>query len=209
MPSWPGTARTDGDVAGVAGRRPGMTVAEAVDGLPRRVASWGAAMSLAPTSLTGISLALGVCAAVWFTAGSTLGYAAGALALSGSYLAGRPARQLAGRPGGGTRGWQPAAKAVSDRRLALACAALTECGAYASLAAAGPAAGALAAAGLVTGGLVTSPAAGWSGTWQLATTTVIMVAVSQLAVACASPADRKSTRLNSSHVRISYAVFCW
>src|SRR6266536_1062459 len=137
MPSWPGTARTDGDVAGVAGRRPGMTVAEAVDGLPRRVASWGAAMSLAPTSLTGISLALGVCAAVWFTAGSTLGYAAGALALSGSYLAGRPARQLAGRPGGGTRGWQPAAKAVSDRRLALACAALTECGAYASPAPAG------------------------------------------------------------------------
>src|SRR6266511_558123 len=95
MPSWPGTARTDGDVAGVAGRRPGMTVAEAVDGLPRRVASWGAAMSLAPTSLTGISLALGVCAAVWFTAGSTLGYAAGALALSGSYLAGRPAPRLA------------------------------------------------------------------------------------------------------------------
>ncbi len=166
-----------------------MTVAEAVDGLPRRVASWAAAMSLAPNSLTGISLALGLCSAVWFTAGSTLGYAAGALALSGSYLAGRPARQLAGRPGGGTRGWQSGAKAVSDRRLALACAALTECGAYASLAAAGPAAGALAATGLVTGGLVTSgPAAGWSGIWQLATTTVIMVAVSQLAVACAGPA---------------------
>jgi len=166
-----------------------MTVAEAVDGLPRRVASWAAAMSLAPNSLTGISLALGVCSAVWFTAGSTLGYAAGALALSSSYLAGRPARQLAGRPGGGTRGWQPGAKAVSDRRLARACAALTECGAYASLAAAGPAAGALAASGLVTGGQVTSgPAAGWSGIWQLATTTVIMVAVSQLAVACASPA---------------------
>ena len=166
-----------------------MTVAEAVDGLPRRVASWAAAMSLAPNSLTGISLALGLCSAVWFTAGSTLGYAAGALALSGSYLAGRPARQLAGRPGGSTRGWQPGAKALSDRRLARACAALTECGAYASLAAAGPAAGALAASGLVTGGLVTSgPAPGWSGIWQLATTTVIMVAVSQLAVACAGPA---------------------
>src|SRR5436305_12008760 len=25
---------------------------------------------------------------------------------------------------------------------------------------------------------------------------------------CAAPRDRKSTRLNSSHVRISYAVFC-
>src|SRR3989442_2858283 len=29
-----------------------------------------------------------------------------------------------------------------------------------------------------------------------------------LPVPFASPADRKSTRLNSSHVRISYAVFC-
>src|SRR5438874_6257061 len=26
--------------------------------------------------------------------------------------------------------------------------------------------------------------------------------------ACAKPGDRKSTRLNSSHVEISYAVFC-
>src|SRR6266542_1721644 len=103
MPSWPGTARADGVVAGVAGRRAGMTVAEAVDGLPRRVASWGAAMSLAPTSLTGISLALGVCAAVSFPAGSTLGYAAGALALSGSYLAGRPARRPAGPAPGSWR----------------------------------------------------------------------------------------------------------
>src|SRR3989442_8338198 len=25
---------------------------------------------------------------------------------------------------------------------------------------------------------------------------------------CGAPSDRKSTRLNSSHVRISYAVFC-
>src|SRR5690554_7147481 len=30
----------------------------------------------------------------------------------------------------------------------------------------------------------------------------------RLAIHCASEADRKSTRLNSSHVRISYAVFC-
>src|SRR5439155_20244612 len=27
-------------------------------------------------------------------------------------------------------------------------------------------------------------------------------------VVCAAPVDRKSTRLNSSHVAISYAVFC-
>src|SRR5690554_7501457 len=30
----------------------------------------------------------------------------------------------------------------------------------------------------------------------------------QLGVGCACMEDRKSTRLNSSHVRISYAVFC-
>src|SRR5699024_11761918 len=30
-----------------------------------------------------------------------------------------------------------------------------------------------------------------------------------LAASLAGPVDRKSTRLNSSHVSISYAVFCW
>src|SRR5690606_42046847 len=36
------------------------------------------------------------------------------------------------------------------------------------------------------------------------------VQIRVLAAAChpARPADRKSTRLNSSHVKISYAVFC-
>src|SRR5690606_41974018 len=29
-----------------------------------------------------------------------------------------------------------------------------------------------------------------------------------LVLTCAGPIDRKSTRLNSSHVKISYAVFC-
>src|SRR5690606_41798135 len=38
----------------------------------------------------------------------------------------------------------------------------------------------------------TSAAAGHGGSWT-----------------CADAADRKSTRLNSSHVKISYAVFCW
>src|SRR6266567_4399204 len=60
-----------------------MTVAEAVDRLPRRVAGWAAAQSLPPNSMTGISLALGLCAAVWFTAGTRPGNAAGALALCG------------------------------------------------------------------------------------------------------------------------------
>jgi len=75
-----------------------MTVIEAVDRLPRRVAGWAAAQTLPPNSMTGISLALGVCAAVWFTAGTRPGNAAGALALCGSYLASRAARRLAASP---------------------------------------------------------------------------------------------------------------
>jgi Family of unknown function (DUF5941) len=172
-----------------------MTVAEAVDSLPRRVAGWAAARSLPPNSMTGISLALGVCAAVWFTAGTRPGNAAGAVALGGSYLAGRSARRLAGpspgrvrvRPAEETAAAEMAgsarAKPVRDSRLARACAAATECGAYAGLAAGGPVAGGLFAHGLATGG----PLAG-AGMWQLAMTVVIMVAVSQLAVACGSPA---------------------
>jgi len=240
-----------------------MTVAEAVDRLPRRVAGWAAARSLAPNSMTGISLALGLCAAVWFTAGTRPGNAAGALALGGSYLAGRSARRLARTPAGtaaagpagriagsepaasasatararsagriagsepaarasataaarpagrigarepaarasvtagrgsGPAGTQRAgdmtarelaarAKAISDRRLARAGAAATECGTCVGLAAGGPLAGGIAA-GSLAGGLLP----GW-GMWQLATITVIMVAVSQLAMACGGGAQ--------------------
>jgi len=150
--------------------------------------------------MTGISLALGLCAAVWFTAGTRPGIAAGVLALGGSYLAGRSARRLARLPAdapraqrAGDMGAQRAAdmtareraaraKVISDRRLARAVAAVTECGTCAGLAAGGLAAGGLAAGG---------PLASW-GMWQLATLAVIMVSVSQLAVACGgrAPAGR-------------------
>ena len=175
-----------------------MTVAGAVDGLPHRLAGWAAARSLAPNSLTGVSLALGLCAAVWFSAGTRPGSATGALALCGSYLAGRSARGLTGRrpdragsgvtaetaSRGTAAGQKIRAKAVSDARLARACAAVTECGAYAGLAAGAP-----VGVGMVAGGLTGSgPAAGWTSMWQLATTAMILVAVSQLAGACCGPA---------------------
>ncbi len=104
-----GTAGTPRDVSSGSyiRRRPGywadgrwgMTVAGVVDRLPRRVAGWAASLplSLAPNSMAGISLALGVCAAVWFSAGTRQGNAVGALALCASYLASRSARRLAAR----------------------------------------------------------------------------------------------------------------
>jgi len=178
-----------------------MTVAEAVGMLPRRMSGWAAQASLAPNSLTGISVSLGVCAAVWFTAGTRWGNLIGALALCGGYLAGRSARGLqdpesgaaaaaaatAGAASSSAAAWpargmtvsppgaavSPPGAAVSESRLAAVCAVVTECGVCAGL----------AAGGLAAGG----PAAGRIGMWQLATTAVILLAVSQLAIACGRP----------------------
>src|SRR5690606_40202772 len=48
-----------------------------------------------------------------------------------------------------------------------------------------------------------------SGTCRCtATTTTTTIRPSRASSRRRSPADRKSTRLNSSHVKISYAVFC-
>jgi hypothetical protein len=170
-----------------------MTVAEAVGVLPRRMSGWAAKSSLAPNSLTGISVSLGVCAAVWFTAGTRWGNLIGALALCGGYLAGRSARGLqdpepgaaaatAAGPGAASSSavaWpaeamavSPLGAAVSESRLAGVCAVLTECG---------------ACAGLAAGGLAAGGPAARIGMWQLATTAVVLLAVSQLAVACGRP----------------------
>ena len=72
------------------------TVAQAVDGLPQRLSGLSAFRWLPAASTAGISAALGVVAAVWFTTGQPSGSAIGAVAGCASYLAGRTARGLAG-----------------------------------------------------------------------------------------------------------------
>jgi hypothetical protein len=79
------------------------TVAQAVDGLPQRLSGLSAFRWLAPASTAGISAALGVVAAVWFTAGQPSG-AIGAVALCASYLAGRPHGGWVTRSSGRGRG---------------------------------------------------------------------------------------------------------
>jgi len=135
-----------------------MSMPEALDGLPRRVADWAVGRSLAPNSVAGISLALGLCAAAWFSAGTRPDNISGALALFASYLAWRAARWLAG----------PAASAAGGAgvgTLAELCGAVSDCAVY---------------AGLAVGGYE----AHWSGTWELAAAVVIAVAVRTTAVAC-------------------------
>jgi len=134
-----------------------MTVTTAVAVLPHRVASWATRRALARTSLTGIELGCGLCAAVWFTAGTSLAALAGGAALGGGYLCQRVGRQLTV---GAFDGW-----------LAGACALATELAVYAALAV-----GALA----VQGGfwpLDTSQSSTLDSPWKLATGAAVLLAL--------------------------------
>jgi len=139
-----------------------MSTPEALDGLPRRVADWAANRSLAPTSVSGISLALGLCAAAWFSAGTRPDNIRGAVALFMSYLAWRVARWLAGPATGpgAARSARPGAGTLAELS-----GTVSDYAVY---------------AGLAVGGYE----ARWSGTWALASAVVIATAVRRTAVAC-------------------------
>src|SRR6202034_2563617 len=107
-----------------------MSVPETLDDLPRRCAGWAVSRSLAPVSVAGISVALAVCAAGWFSAGTRPGNVNGALALCVSYLVGCAARQLASPRRGAS-----ARHADADAgRLADWCATASEYAVYGGLA---------------------------------------------------------------------------
>ncbi len=139
-----------------------MNTPEALDGLPRRVSDWAVNRSLAPTSVSGISLALGLCAAAWFSAGTRPDNIRGAVALFMSYLAWRAARWLAG-PASGEGTWRSARP--GEGTLAELSGTVSDYAVY---------------AGLAVGGYE----ARWSGTWELAAAVVIATAVRRTAVAC-------------------------
>ena len=145
-------------------RTAGLTVAETVDGLPRRMSGWAVGGWLAPTSMTGISAALALVAAAWFTAGTMADSSIGAIVLCASYLAGRSARGLAGPLVGS---W---ARTAGERRLGQA---------------GGIVADAVVTAALAVGGAV----AGQPSLWRLAITVLILMAVRQVAGACSDPAQ--------------------
>ena len=154
-----------------------MTVPEALDSLPRRLTGWAVDRYLAPISVSGISLALGLCAAVWFSAGTRSASVSGALALCGSYLALRAARGLAGLDAGSVAAGTPAAGAVARPASAGAGSLAELCGTVSELA---------VYAGLAVGGYEAhSP-----GTWQLAVVAAAVLAVRRILVACSRPALR-------------------
>lgn len=141
-----------------------MTVAETVDGLPRRMSGWAVGSWLAPTSMSGISVALSLVAAGWFTAGTMTDSSIGAVVLCGSYLTGRSARGLAGPLVGS---W---ARTAGERRLGQA--------------------GGIVADTVVTAALaVGGAAAGQAGLWRMAIAVLVLMAIRQVAGACSDPAQ--------------------
>jgi hypothetical protein len=142
-----------------------VSVPGALDSLPRRFTGWAVNRYLAPAAVTGISLALSVCAAAWFSAGTRPDSVSGALALCASYLASRAAWRLA----------DPAAGALS-RPASAGAGSLAELG------------GTVSELAVYTGLAVGGYEAHQDGTWQLAVAATIVLAVRRTLVACSIPA---------------------
>jgi hypothetical protein len=161
-----------------------VSVPETLDDLPRRLARWAVNRSLAPASVSGISLALAVCAAGWFSAGTRPDNVNGSLALCASYLAACAARWLAGPA---DRAGAPAGAAAG--RLAEWCGAVSEYAVY---------------AGLAVGGYEEH----WKDTWQLAVAVMIVLSVRRTVVACSRPATGASSSGNSAGHAIRVFLSC-
>ena len=145
----------------------------------RVVLAWAHERRLGLTSACGICLALAVCAAGWFSAGTRADIVRGVVALWGGYLilkAGRwlalPAEQL---PAGGQDAVARAATKDTDLRppgpvawLAALGGSLAECAVYAGLA-------------------VGAAAERWAGVWTLAVAVLGLVAVRNLMSVCSTP----------------------
>src|SRR2546422_9614783 len=96
---------------------------------------------------------------------------------------------------------------MTRRRLATACALTALLAPLARFAPRG-AARAQAYDLVLAGGRVLDPESGLDATRNVGVTSGRITAVTTKLPAAREPLDRKSTRLNSSHGYISYAVFC-
>jgi hypothetical protein len=196
-----GTA--DGMLGGVpAGPiRPGEATVATVSGLLRRTADWLDRQSLAPTSLTGVCLALGICAGAWFTAGTRAANINGAFALAAAYLAALAARQFAarqsagfqasaGQTGAGQTGADQAGAGQAGARL------VVSAGRADWLAALG---GRIAESAVYAGLAIGATAQGWGSIWPLAIAVISLVAIRATMTSCSKPADPDLSRAGPIH----------
>jgi hypothetical protein len=140
----------------------------------RIVLEWARGRALGSSSVTGISVALALCAAAWLTAGSRSGNLWAALALTGSYLALLAGRSLAAGPASAGRRadltGQPDALGKA-RYLGAIGWSVAECAVYAGLA-------------------IGAVADHWSAIWILAIAVLSLTGVREVMTASMWPAGR-------------------
>ena len=191
-------ARPDGD----ADRDEDGLVAELfADPIARDVARWASERALAPAALMGISLGLGIVAAIWFSEPTATAKALGAVTLLAAFVASRAGRVLAAAPGpvlqaigalggiGGRAGSRTSVIQPAGDWLSAAGWAITECAVYAGLAASAGLGGTSLSAGrggtsLGTGLGPAGIGAGPGGVWRLAVTAMAVLAVRRMTDLC-------------------------
>jgi hypothetical protein len=136
----------------------------------RRVISWAAERTVAPNSVTAISLLLALCAASWFSGGTSADSFRGILALGGwaaTRVGARHLHEVTAQLS--QRAADSSARPLEDERrfdwLFEVSTVAAECAVYGGIAAGGQ-------------------AFGQTGTWTLAIVTVITVSVTEIASAC-------------------------
>ena len=167
----------------------------------RDVACWAAGRQLAPAPLYGISLGLGLLAAVWFSEPTVRAQVLAIVVLLVSFAAGRAAAQLAA-----IEGTRPAVD-----WLGAAAGLLTEFAVYAALAvssglAAQNTAGTAGLNGIFGGSLHDSQVVGWGGAdqvgvWRLAVAAMLLLGARRLAEVCYEGLARASGNISARPAR--------
>jgi len=167
----------------------------------RDVACWAAGRQLAPAPLYGISLGLGLLAAVWFSEPTVRAQVLAIVVLLVSFAAGRSAAQLAA-----IEGTRPAVD-----WLGAAAGLLTEFAIYAALAvssglAAQNTAGTAGLNGIFGGSLQDSRVVGWGGAdqvgvWRLAVAAMLLLGARRLAEVCYEGLARASGNISARPAR--------
>jgi Family of unknown function (DUF5941) len=188
-------ARPDGD----ADRDEDGLVAEFfADPVARDVARWASERELAPAALLGISLGLGLVAAIWFAEPTATAKAVAAVTLLAAFVSSRAGRFLAAAPGpvlaaigsfGGRVGARSSVIQPGGDWLSAAGWVITECAVYAGLAASsglgGTSPAGTAAAGTSPGRFdIAAIGAGSSGVWHLAVAALAVLAVRRMTDLC-------------------------
>ena len=200
-------ARPDGD----ADRdEDGLVARFFADPIARDVARWASERALAPAALMGISLGLGVVAAIWFSEPTATAKAVAGVTLLAAFVASRAGRVLAAEPGpvlaaigfpGGRAGARAGVIQPAADWLSAAGWAITECAVYAGLAASAGLGGA-SPGGTRAGRFdVAAIGADSSGVWHLAVAAMAVLAVRRMTDLCYERATERTggrTRLPRS-----------